>query len=135
MKKIYYLLFYKLYRFWKAISDDGWSDWKALIVIEGINVFIILSIDIFIKVLFKFGFILELPKLTFIILFAIISVLHYYAFLHDDRWREYEEEFESYSSFKNKIINLSVLGFILIVVGVLIFAFYQMSLIDWSKYR
>lgn len=29
MKKLYYLLFYKLNCFFKTISDDSWSDWKA----------------------------------------------------------------------------------------------------------
>jgi hypothetical protein len=117
------------------VSEDSWSDWKALLIVEGINVFIVLTIDIFIKVLFKSSFILELPKLAFVLLFATISFLHYYIFLHNDRWKEYEEEFKSYSRKKNRIINLSVFVFILLVLGSLIFAFYQMSLIEWSKYR
>ena len=44
MRKTYYLLFYKLYRFFKAISNDSWSDWKAGIVIQATQIFFILII-------------------------------------------------------------------------------------------
>ena len=130
MKKLYYLLFYKLYRFWKTVSDDNWSDWKALLIVEVLNGFILSTIDISIQILFNKSFILDLPKPTFIILFAAFSLLHYYFFLHNEYWKEYIEEFKSYSSRKNNTIIFLVLLFILMVLGSLIFAFYQMSLID-----
>jgi hypothetical protein len=135
MKKLYYLLFYKLYRFGKTVSDDNWSDWKALLIVEVLNGFILSTIDISIQILFNKSFILDLPKPTFIILFAAFSLLHYYFFLHNNNWKQYIEEFKGYSSGKNNTINFLVFLFILMVLCSLIFAFYQMSLIDWSRYR
>lgn len=135
MKKAYYFLFYKIYSFFKFISDDGWSAWKSLIIVGGLNVFLILSVDIYFKIIFRKGFILELPKTAFIIIFAAISIIHYYYFLHDNSWEDYEKEYEKYSK-KTRIIGTwAVFIFIIAVIVNLIFAFYQMSLVNWNKYH
>ncbi len=136
MKKITFLLFYKLNHFFRWVSEDGWSDWKALLVIQVLFAFLILSVDIYIKVLFKgSSLIMDLPKAYFIILFVAYSLLNYYYFLHEDRWKMYQNEFENYPKNKSRLISLLVLSFIILVLFSLIGAFYQMSLVDWSKYR
>jgi carbon starvation protein CstA len=133
MKKAYYLLFYKLYRFWEAVGDDNWSDWKALVIIGGCQALLLIELLVWWTVITKVG--ADFSKYLLIVPGLFIAVMNYYVFLHNDHWKVYEAEFKSYSSRKNRIINLSVLMFILLVIGSLIFAFYKMSLIDWSKFR
>jgi hypothetical protein len=135
MEKLYHLIFFKTYNFFKAISDDGWSDWKALVFVSGANILIVLSIDIYIKVFFKKGFILELPYLIFVLLFGVISAINYAFFMYSHRWRKYEDEFLKYSKRKSSAYGWLTLFFYICVLGNIIFAFYQMSLIDWSLYR
>lgn len=133
MKKVYYLLFYKLSNFFKAISDDNWEKPKAFIVVDTICALLIVEFLVWWTLIFKSN--VNFSKLWFIIPTLIIVTLNYNFLMSRNNWDNYEAEFKSYSTRKNRIINLSVLMFILLVIGSLIFAFYQMSLIDWSKYR
>lgn len=135
-KNAYYLLFYTLYRLFKSLSEDGWEAWKALIVISGLQGLLIVEFYTWCDIIFKNNNLeFSSPRIVITLLAIVITVFNYYALLHHGRWKKYEEEFKHYSDEKNKVINLSVFLFIIIVLGSLIFAFYQMSLIDWSKYR
>jgi hypothetical protein len=133
MKKAYFLLFYKLSHFFKAVSDDNWEKPKAFIVIDALCVLLLIELLVWWTLASKS--IVNASKFWLIIPVLIIVTLNYNFLMSSDNWKTYEEEFKSYSSRKNSIINFSVFLFIILVLGSLIFAFYQMSLIDWSKYR
>jgi len=133
MKKAYYLLFYKLCHFFKAVSDDNWEKPKAFIVVDALCVLLLIELLVWWTLAFKS--IVNASKFWLIIPVLAIVTLNYNFLMSSDNWNNYEEEFKSYSKRKNRIINFSVFLFILLVLGSLIFAFYQMSLIDWSKYR
>jgi hypothetical protein len=135
IQKAYFHFFYRLCCLFKSISDDGWEEWKALLIVGVTTSFILINIDLYIKILFKVGFILELPKFAFGVLFLIIALFHYLILLHNDGWKQYEVEFKQYSKEKNRAIDLLFFFFVLFILGNLIFAFYQLSLIDWTKYR
>ena len=64
-----------------------------------------------------------------------MRIFNYYVFLHYSGWKEHEAEFKGYSKQKNLVINLAVFCVVFGTLALLIFTFYQMSLIDWSKYR
>ncbi len=133
MKKAYYLLFYKLYSFFKSISDDGFADWKALIIVSGSQVILIIELLVWWALLTKsFA---DFSKYWLIIPVFSITILNYYIFLEKDRWKAYAKEFKQYPKRKSKVIGWLVFVFLLSILSSLIFAFYQMSLIDWSKYR
>jgi heme/copper-type cytochrome/quinol oxidase subunit 4 len=133
MKKIYYLIFYKLYCFWKAVSDDNWSDWKALIIMGKAQIILLLECYIWWTVITKKGF--DFPNYWLIIPVFSIVIVNYYLLLNNGRWKEYEEEFKQYPKTKSRIAGWLVFLFLLGVLVSLILAFYQMSLINWSKYR
>ena len=136
IKKAYYLLFYKLYRFFNTTSDDGFADWKAGLVIQTLQIFILLILVFQLILVSKKNL---LPngdaKIWAIPLSITLAIFNYYVFLHYKGWKVYEDEFKSYSKQKNWIINLMVLWTVFGIMAILIFTFYQMSLIDWSRYR
>lgn len=134
MRKAYYLLFYQLYQFFKSVSDDGFADWKAGLVVQTLQIFVLLIIAIQIELISKINVIPGGdPKIWAIPLAIVLAIFNYYVFLHHKGWKLYEDEFKQYSKQKNRFINLTVFCFVFGILSLLIFTFYQMSLIDWSK--
>ncbi|GIV29536.1 MAG: hypothetical protein KatS3mg028_0602 [Bacteroidia bacterium] len=73
IKKAYYLLFYKIYRFYKSMEDDGFADWKAKLVIEILHIFILTIIVGQIQLITKWRIIPnEIPKIWIIPILLII---------------------------------------------------------------
>jgi hypothetical protein len=133
MKRKYYLLFFKLTQFFKAISDDSWEKSKALIVINALCVLFLIELMVWWTLAFKS--IVNISKFWLIIPVLIIVVLNYNFLMSNDNWNNYENQFKNLPNSKNRIINLSVIVIILLMLGSLIFAFYQMSMVDWCNYR
>lgn len=137
MKKAYYLLFYKLYSFFKSISDDGFADWKSALVIQTLQIFGLLILFFQLILTTKNKNLLPNIDSKFIAipLGIGLAIFNYYIFLHYKGWKEFEAEFKGYSKQKNLVINLTVFFTVFVVLAILIFTFYQMSLVDWSTYR
>ena len=134
LKKAYYLLFYKLYRAFISLSEDSWADWKAGLVIQTLQYFILFVIALQIEIISKDNIIPDFhPKIWEIPLAIVLAVFNYYVFLHKKRWKKYSTEFSLYSKKKNKIINTIVFFIVFGIVALLIFTFYQYSQIDWIK--
>ncbi len=133
MKKLYYLLFYKTHRFFEEISNDGWSEWKALVIIGGAQMLLLVELGVWLALFTKEIF--NFPKYSIVLIGTIIATINYFALFNNENWRQYEEEFKKYPENKSKIAGWLSLLFLVGVLGSLIFSFYQMSLIDWSKYR
>lgn len=130
---LYYLLFYKLTHFFKAVSDDNWAKPKALIVVNALCALLLIELLVWYTLVSKF--IINVSKYWLIIPAFIIVTINYNFLMSRNNWDNYEIEFKNYSSKENLMINLSVLIFILLIIISLIFGFYQMSLIYWNKYR
>lgn len=134
MKRAYYYLFYKLYKFWEAASDPKfWSDWKAGVTIVTMELWIIISAMNYYNVFINKYF--EITKAKLSIWGIIIVIINYFAFLHTDVWRLYIKEFDQLPKRKNKHGTWVVLSVVLFVAVNFIFSFYLISRIDWSKYR
>jgi len=135
-KKAYYLLFYKLYQFFKSLSEDSFEEWKAGLVIQTLQIFILAIIWLQITIITKNDIIPNTnPKIWIIPLALIIAILNYHVFLGKKLWKNYEMEFKNYSKKKNRVINFIVLFIIFGIFALLILSYYQLSQIDWSKYR
>jgi len=133
MKKLYYLLFYKIYNFFNSLSEDGWEKWKALVVIGVAEMLLFVELIVWWTVTTKVG--VNISKFWIIGLGLVIAGFNYYFFLHHNQWEEYESEFKQLPKNKNRLAGWLTFLALLFVLGSIIFAFYQMSLIDWSKYR
>lgn len=135
IKKAYYYLFYKLYKFSEAAPSRWWSEWKASLAVDVLLGFLILSIGIYYNVLvdrhFDFG-----TKTEFVVFFLLlILVPNYFIFHHREQWRDIVAEFDKWPKRKNRVGDMIVWAVIFVIFANLIFAFYQMSLIDWKQYR
>ena len=135
MKKIYYLLFYKLYLFFKSISDDGFADWKSALVIQTLQIFGLLILFFQLILVTKNKNLLPDIDSRFIAIPIGIglAIFNYYVFLHYRGWKAYQDEFKMYSKQKNRVINFIVFCVVFGTLSILIFTFYQLSLIDLSK--
>ena len=136
LKKAYCLLFFKLYQFFKSLPEKSFEEWKAGLVIQTLQLFVLGIIWIQITIITKNDIIPNTnPKIWIIPLALIIAILNYHVFLGKKIWKNYEMEFKSYSKKKNRVINFIVLCIVFGVFALLILSYYQLSQIDWSKYR
>jgi hypothetical protein len=131
IKTGYYYLFYKLYK-WVG-EDNWWGDWKAGLSIIALEIWFFLSILNYYNILIDRYF---TPSNTALIIIGIIIIgFNSYFFVYLDVWKDYIKEFDQLPKRKNKIGGWVVFGVLMLIIANMVFAFYQMSLIDWSQYR
>lgn len=135
MKRAYYYLFYKLYKWYEKGPSVWWSDWKAGISIIALEIWLVASLFIYYKIFFNRYAHLSDSGWELIICALLIIIPNYWVFVHTDKWKDYVQEFDQLPKRTNKIGGWIVFGVVLLIIANLVFAFYQMSLIDWSKYR
>lgn len=135
LKRAYYYLFYKLYKFSEAAPSRWLSDWKAGVVIFVLEIWILLSIGVYYAVATKTVVELSIFKPIVFIPFLMLMVLNYYTFIHTDVWKDYVKEFDQLPKRTNRIGSWIVFGVVVLVIANLVFAFYLMSQVDWSQYR
>lgn len=133
IKQAYFFLFYKMY---KWIGEDNWSaDWKASLSIDVLVFFVILSFIVYYTTFIDRYFELGDSNIIVFVFIVVISVPNYFIFHHRDQWKEIVKNFDNLPKKKNLIGGWIVFGVVLLIFTNLIFAFYQISLVDWSKYR
>lgn len=136
IKIAYYLFFYKFYRLFRSLSEDGWADWKAVIVIQTLQWFLIAIILLQIEISHRASILLENNTKVWLILLAIaLAILNYRIFLQKKKWKTYEHKFRKYSRQKNRIINFIIFCLVFAILIMLIFTYYQYSQVNWQKYR
>ena len=130
IKRAYYYLFYKLYKWYEKAPVVWWSDWKAVVSIVALEIWFLLSIGTYFSVFTKKT--IELTVTHPIVFIPTVSIIlvNYLIFIHTDKWKDIVKEFDQLPKRTNKIGGWIVFGVILLIVANLIFAFYQMSLID-----
>ncbi|AQW97240.1 hypothetical protein CMT42_12895 [Elizabethkingia anophelis] len=123
--KVLYYLFYKINVFFKSISNDGWSEWKSLVVIGSAQVFVLIELIIWWTIITKSK--VDIPKYYFIVFGLLITSMNYYIFKHNSN--KYNDLFKSYSKRKNIIGGWFVFVLLLGIFGSLIYSFYRLSLV------
>lgn len=135
IKKAYYYLFYKLFKFSEAAPNRWLSDWKAELVIdllEGLSIFsLIIYYTIYVNRYF------QIPENYILIGLYVLGIAlpNYFIFHHRDQWKKIVHKFDKLPKQKNKIGSVIVLLIVIAVITNLIFSFYLMSKIDWKLYR
>lgn len=136
LKKSFYLFFYTLYCFCEFL-DVGVSYissvWKAFAIICFLETLILLGLLGQIDLNFYSYINFEVdPKTYAIPLGLLLSILNYFIFLHNDKWRLYISEFKKFSKLKKVLTNLIVMILIFGIFFLLIFTFHQYSKADWQ---
>lgn len=135
LKKGYYYLFYQLYKWYEKGPSVWWSDWKAALSIDAFILFILLPIFIYYKIYINPYIHLSEGNIDVIIVVLLISIPNYFIFHHREQWKDIVKEFDQLPKHTNKIGGWIVFGVVMLVITNMVFAFYQMSLVDWSQYR
>lgn len=123
--KAYYYLFYKLYKFWELVSiPKFWSDFKAMVSIGALKMWLV-------GLLINFYRIYIDPEMTFSLSFYIglalfFGGLNYLLFIHIDKWKEYNAEFDKLPIFNNILGGIiSSIIIISIIAGYFFSAYYM----------
>jgi hypothetical protein len=133
IRKAYHYLFYKLY---KWIGEDNlWGDWKAELSIDILSIFIGISFLTYYTIYFDRYFRIGDGKFFLIGYVLFIAIPNYFIFHHNNQWIDIVKEFDKLPKLRNKIGGWLIFGVVLLIIANMVFAFYQMSLIDWAKYR
>lgn len=136
MKKGYYYIFYKLYKFWEYVSIPKFlSDLKAGICIASLEAMFFFSFIVYYTVITKNSITLSFKKPIIYIPTILIILLNYFSFVHTNQWKTYNREFDKLSKDRNRLGSWIVFGVILLIIANIVFAFYLDSKIDWNQYR
>ncbi len=127
MLKGYYLLFFKLYRFFESGAKEGWEHWKALTAICVLQILILLQLLVWYTVLTEKTIKFQKPYWLPITLVIIITVANYYALLHNEKWREYVHVFANQTVKYRRLTSWLSFLFVLAVIGGLVLAFVFLS--------
>jgi Mn2+/Fe2+ NRAMP family transporter len=134
--KAYSYFFYKLYKFWEAASiPKFWSDWKAGLTLDVLEMFLGLSGICYFSVFTKYQLGSKNDLYITIIFIVLIVVPNYFFFNHQDQWKEMVKEFDQWPKKKNDVGTIIAWGIVVAVIGNLILAFYLMSQIDWQSIK
>ena len=135
LKKLYYFVFYKLYKFFETSPIRYWSEWKASLMMDIIVGGIITAGGIDYTIITKKGFIVfESNTLTWAMI-IFIPLCNYLIFNNTDRWRLIITDFDKWPKLKNRVGGIIVWSAIILIFTTNIFLFYLMSEIDWKQYK
>ena len=132
MKQMYYYLFYKFYKLAEAAPSRWLSDWKAGIIIITLEVWSLFSLINYYNVWVDRY--MTLKKAYIIPIIMLICFINYMAFIHSDRWKDYVKDFDKLPKNKNKIGSWIVFSITIFIIANLIFSYYLISEVDWSRY-
>src|SRR5215208_2983564 len=124
IKNIYYYLFYKLYKFSEAAPSKWWSDWKAVLAIDALWVFLGLSGLVYYSVITRHGVNLGDGTFAVILYLICIALPNYFIFHHQDQWKKIIHDFDKLPKHTNRIGGWIVFGVIILIIANLIFSFY-----------
>ena len=135
IKKAYYYLFYKMYKFSEAAPSRWLSDWKAELAIDILEGLLSFSLFVYYTVHIDRHF--KMPENYKIIglYIIIIGLPNYFIFHHRDQWKGYVHKFDLLPKWKNRLGGWIIFVVVLLIISNLVFAFYEMSQIDWKAYK
>lgn len=129
---IYNYLFWTYYRFWEKVPTVWWSEWKAILTLSMLELFIVISLLNWITCVYKITLFLNYPFVPIIISLLIYGV-NYYLFLYKKKWKEISLKNEKISKWKDTIGILFVILFTLFVLWCFIYSNYLLNALDWDE--
>lgn len=138
MKKIvkaYYYMFYKLYKWYERGPSVWLSDWKALLSLDVLWIFIGISGLVYYTLFADRYFSIGDGKFFLIGYIVLIGIPNYFIFHHRDQWKDIVKEFDKLPKGKNRLGGWLVFLISMLIIGNMVYAFYLMSQVDWAQYR
>ena len=107
LAKLHAYAFFVLRGTFKAVWNDAWEEWKALVVMSVATVSAGLTIASVISICLQRRVLLPQSKAEFVTLWGVVGVslviLNYYSLVLGRKWSRFEEEFDSGSK-RNRVI-------------------------------
>jgi hypothetical protein len=106
LKRAYYYFFYKIYKSIiytsELVGGEFWSDFKAGIALLALELWFLGSIVNYYSIISNIKFSIGNIYSILIVPLILLSILNYFAFIHTDVWKEYNEKFDRLPKEKNK---------------------------------
>jgi hypothetical protein len=131
----YAYLFFFFYNSVNKVKGNILVQFKALLMLVGIELLLISSFFCYGIDVFKFD-IPQKPNILFMLSIILPLVgLKLWFFERNENWKRYISEFNTWPEDKQKKWNLIMRCIVIFVFANLFFSFYWMSQIDWIQYR
>lgn len=124
VKKAYQYLFYKFYKMSDAAPSKWWSEGKASMAIGVLEIWTIISILIYYKVLIDPSSNIMGTITIWFVIITFVTITDYFIFHYKNRWKSIISEFDNLPKKKNTLGSWIVFGIVLIIIGNFIFSFY-----------
>jgi len=127
MKQFYYYLYFRIYYFLIGISDDALNEIKPGATIIVLEILVITQLFIWLRLLkilstVNEDFLWSKPFLIIIVL--LLVVFNYFVFLYEEKWKKYDNEFNSFCKRKKRRWNFLIIVLILVILIGFIMSFY-----------
>ncbi|HVW15720.1 MAG TPA: hypothetical protein VHB54_17940 [Mucilaginibacter sp.] len=126
MKRAYYYLFYKFYRFGELSPSNLPSDFTATFAIAVLEVLFFTALNFyyidFVDPAYVFGF-----SAKTIIPLVLILLINYFAFIRTDKWKVYVKEFDATSENEKNRGTLIVWGIVIFIIALFAYSVHMMS--------
>lgn len=123
MKKAYYYLFYRFYKFGESTDSIFPSDLTATASITIFEMFFLASLFCYYKTFINQYFALSIWSYKVLIPVAGVVLLNYFMFLSNQNWKTYFNDFNKYSKHKQLVGIWIILGIILLDIANLFLSF------------
>lgn len=139
IKRYYHYFYYRIYRFIEYTSEQMGgkflTEFKAGITVIAFEIWSLLSIYNYYTIITKENLHLSFKKTLIYIPLIIIILLKWQNFSSKEQWFSYHQQFDALPKKVNKKGGWIVFGITVFIILNLVFSFYLMMQIDWSKYR
>ncbi len=132
IEKLYDYIFYTFYRFWEKAIWRWCSEWKAAITMVFIWIILISTINNIQLYLFKSTSISDYPIFS-LFLSSAISVIHYYIYLYDDKWKNRVLKFRSINKKKDTYGIIIIIFLAIIILSFARYSSHLLSTLDWKN--
>ncbi|KIA92748.1 hypothetical protein OC25_15240 [Pedobacter kyungheensis] len=127
IKKAYYYLFYKFYKFGEWSPSVLPSDFTATFAIACLEILLLISLKFYYIEFFDRNDTFVFSSLQTLIPLSGVVIVNYYAFLNNKSWKTYVQKFDKWPEHKNLIGTWAVILFVAFVFGNLALAFHIMG--------
>jgi hypothetical protein len=131
--RAYAYAFFRLRNCARALSNDGLHDWKALLVISVVQIYVLLDAAFLSEVILRRRLFPSNWSVVVVPLAFGLVAANYFALLYEERWRRYEDEFRSYSAKARRVGAIVIIAVIVLVLLSLVVTFYAMSRVEWVR--
>ncbi|QKJ31280.1 hypothetical protein HQ865_16445 [Mucilaginibacter mali] len=127
LKKAYYYLFYKFYKFGEASPSLFPNDLTAAFAIDWLEALLLASIGFYLMPLTGRNGHLSVFSFQVLLPLLVIFLINHFAFIHDKRWKKYIDEFDRFPQKKNNKGTWFVIGIIAFIIINFGFSVYVMK--------